>query len=156
MGLRTSFITSSSDRSGSMLITFLPLVCIGCSALLSPVLTRGFFCGLLIFLLNGTQVHSRLRGLDLESFKGVHDNPGHREVAKPLAVGGDDVPGRSLGAAPGQGFLISLGVSVPELALLVVGVADLPVPLRVVEPPFEAPQLLFLTDVQEELEDARI
>src|SRR5262249_57274021 len=29
-------------------------------------------------------------------------------------------------------------------------------PLRVVEPPLEAPQLLFLDDVQEELEDKRV
>src|SRR6516164_3118549 len=84
------------------------------STALSSMLARGFSCGLLILLSSGVQVHGGQRGPDLESFQEVHDNPGHREVAKPLSVSGDDVPGRPLGAAARQGFLVGLDVAVPE------------------------------------------
>src|SRR4029077_2408469 len=68
----------------------------------SPVVFgRGFFFGVLILLPNGFEVHGRRGQLDLEPFQVVHDNPGHREVAKPLAVGGDDEPGCPLGATTG-------------------------------------------------------
>ena len=72
------------------------------------MLAPGFFCGLLILLSNDAQVHRGLRRLDVESFQAVHGNPGHREVAKPLAIRGNDEPGCPLGVAAGQGLLVGL------------------------------------------------
>ena len=59
-------------------------------------------------------------------------------------------------AAAGQGLLVGRHVVVPELSLLVVGLADLPLLGRIVEPLLEASQLLFLGDVEVELENVRV
>jgi hypothetical protein len=72
----------------------------------------------LILLANGFEVHGRRGHLKIEPFQVVHDKPGHREVAKPLAVGGEDEPRRPLRATAGQGVLVGFGVGVPALALL--------------------------------------
>src|SRR4051794_24634077 len=61
-----------------------------------PALGRGPVCRFLVLLANDSQVYGRQRWLDLEPFQEVCGNPGHREVAKPLAVRGDDEPGRPL------------------------------------------------------------
>ena len=65
----------------------------------------------------------------------------------------DDEPGRLLGTASGQDFLVSRRVIVPELSFHVIGLADLPLLGRIVEPFLEATQLLLFGDVQVELED---
>jgi hypothetical protein len=122
----------------------------------SPGLACGFFFGVFVVLANGVEVHGGGGQLDLEPFQVVHDNPRHGEVAKPLTVGGDDKPGRPFGAATGQGFLVGLRVGVPEPSLLVVGIADLPVAVQVVESSLESPQLFLLTDVEEELDYMRV
>ena len=71
-------------------------------------------------------------------------------------VGGDDEPRGVFGAAPGERVLVSRRVVVPVGSLLVIGLADLPLLGRVVEPILEALQLLVFRDVQEELEDVGI
>ena len=48
------------------------------------------------------------------------------------------------------------GVVIPELAFLVVVVADFPIASWIVETLFETLQLLFLADVQEELDDVGV
>jgi hypothetical protein len=64
--------------------------------------------------------------------------------------------GRLLGTAAGQDVLVSRDVVVPELSLLVVGLADLPLLGRIVEPLLEATQLLLFRDVVVELENVGV
>ena len=71
-------------------------------------------------------------------------------------VRGNHIPGCVLGAAARERLLVRGDVVVPVLALRVVGLADLPLLGRVFEALPEARELLFLRDVQEELEDARV
>ena len=78
------------------------------------------------------------------------------QVAEPLVVRRNDVPGRVLGTGSGKHVLEGLRVGVPVLSLLVVVLADLPVPGGVVEPPLETFQLLFSADMQKESDDLRI
>jgi len=85
----------------------------------------------------------------------LDDDARDQQVAKPLVIGGNDEPRRVLGAATRECFFVAGDVFVPEAALLVVGLADLPVLAGVVEPLFETLQLLFFGDVQEELENLR-
>ena len=54
-----------------------------------------------------------------------------------------------------QGLVEGVEIVVEEGALLVVGVADLPLPVRIVQPLGEAAQLLLLGDHEAELEDRR-
>src|SRR5262249_32030609 len=60
----------------------------GSLTVLSPILAGRIFCGILILLLNSPQVYGGQRGSNIEPFQGVHDNPGQRRVANPLAVSG--------------------------------------------------------------------
>jgi hypothetical protein len=53
-------------------------------------------------------------------------------------------------ASRAERILESHNIIVPPLAFGVIGFADLPVAGRIVEPPFEARQLLRFADVQEE------
>ena len=68
---------------------------------------------------------------------GVRDDLRDSEVPKPLVVRRDDVPRRVARAGLLQGVLERGDVLRPELALGVVGLADLPVPRRIVQPFFE-------------------
>ena len=61
--------------------------------------------------------------------------------------------GAVLGAGAAQGVFIGRRVLRPKLPLGIIGLADLPVPRRIVQPPLEPPELFFRADVQEELED---
>ncbi len=108
--------------------------------------------GVILFA-NVLDIHRRRRKRHLQSFQVLHDDPGDGEVPEPLVVGGDNKPGGVLGAATGERVLVSRRVVVPVRSLLVIGLADLPLLGRVVEPILEAFQLLAFGDVQEELED---
>ena len=81
------------------------------------------------------------------------DDPGDGKVAERLVVAGNGEPGRVLGRGALQRLVEGGEVVVEVGALLVVGIADLPLPVRVVEPLGEAPELLRLGDDQAELED---
>src|SRR5262245_19932212 len=96
-----------------------------------------------------------LRGGDLEVHvvQGVCDYLRNDQVAEPLPVGGNDVPGRFLGAGQPQCVLECLGIVVPQFALGIVAFADLPIPLRIIEPGSEALQLFLRADMEEELDD---
>src|ERR1019366_7376197 len=67
-----------------------------------------------------------------------------------------DEPGGFPSTTARQDVLVGRRVLVPELSLLVVGLADLPLLGRIVEPFLEATQLLLFRDVQVELEDVGV
>ena len=102
------------------------------------------------------EVDGRLRGLEAHVLHGVGDDLRHREIAEPLLIGRDDVPGGVLLRAVRQRVLESLDVIVPAIALAVIGRADLPLPRGIVEALLEPRELLLLRDVEEELEDRRL
>jgi len=56
---------------------------------------------------------------------------GHDEPCEPFVVGRNDVPRRPLGAAPSQRITVCLGVPVPQIPLIEIARAELPV-LRLV------------------------
>src|SRR3954447_15917492 len=85
----------------------------------------------------------------------LDDDPAHGPVAEPLAVGGDDVPGRLLGRGVRDRLLVGGLVVVPALALGEVAGVELPALGRVVEARLQPLRLLLARDVQEELDDAR-
>jgi hypothetical protein len=87
---------------------------------------------------------------------GGADDLRDREVAEPLVVRRDHVPRGALGRAFGQHVFVCRHVVVPEGPFLVVRIADLPLPRRVVEPLLEALELLVFRDVEEELHDRRV
>ncbi len=70
-------------------------------------------------------------------------------------VGRNHIPRGVLRARPFHSVLERLDVVRPQLALRVVGLADFPVPRRVIEPLLEALELLLGADVEIELENAR-
>src|SRR5262249_37067524 len=96
-------------------------------------------------------IHLRRRELQPHLLQRVRDDLRDGEIAKPLVVGRDDVPGRVLRARLLHGVLERLDVGGPELALGVVGLADLPVAPGVLEPLVEAGELLLRADMEVEL-----
>ena len=83
----------------------------------------------------------------------VDDDGGDGEVAIPLVVGGDDEPRGMLAAGGGEDVVVGIHVPGPELALVNVGVGELPVFFRVVDAGLEAAGLFVAGDVEIELED---
>src|SRR5207248_3249570 len=63
------------------------------------------------------------------------------------------VPRRILSAGPRKRLLVGLHVLWPQRAIGVIGLADLPLALRILETLPEAVELLVLADVQEDLDD---
>src|SRR5271157_2131901 len=107
----------------------------------------------MILFANVLDIHRRRGESQLQPFQVLHDDPAHGEVPEPLVVGRDNEPRGMLGAATGECILVSRRVVAPGRSLLVIGLADLPLLGRVVEPVLEALQLLPFGDVQVELED---
>ena len=99
------------------------------------------------------EIDGGLGVFQLHPLHGVEDDPGHGKVAERLGVARNGEPGRVLGRGALQRLVEGGEVVVEVGALLVVGIADLPLPVRVVEPLGKAPQLLLLRDDQAELED---
>jgi hypothetical protein len=104
---------------------------------------------------NIRDVDVRRRQLQPHVVHRVRDDLRYREVAEPLVVCRNDVPGGVLRARQGHGVLVRVHVLRPQLAFGVVAFADLPIPRRVVEPLLEARQLLFRADVEKELQNGR-
>src|SRR5580704_6155878 len=74
------------------------------------------------------------QGFDhVERFHRVRHNLRHRQIAKPLVARGDYVPWRLAGTGGVDRILERCDVVVPKRALGIVGLADLPVPLRLSE-----------------------
>src|SRR5216683_5688203 len=93
------------------------------------------------------------RVFKFEGLQGVDDDPRDGHVAVPLAVGRDDKPGSMLVARGGDEGLVGVLVPRPELALLEVGLVQLPVLVGGVDAGLQAASLLLVGDVQEKLED---
>ena len=77
----------------------------------------------------------------------------HCQVPEPLVVRRNDVPGRMLGAGRRHGVLEGRDVVVPQRALGIVRLADLPVACRILEAFGETGELRVAIDVQVKLED---
>jgi len=106
-----------------------------------------------ILLLDLVDVDRRRGEFHAQGLQGLGDDPGDGKIAEPLVVRGDDEPGGVLGAAFVQCVLEGLGVGVPERALGVVPLADLPVPGGVLDTDLEAFELFGGVDVEIELQD---
>src|SRR5438876_11993996 len=79
-----------------------------------------------------------------------------REIAMPLVIGGDHVPGRVRRAAAREELLVGGEVAVPERPLLHIARRELPVLGRIGQALAEPAALLALADVEEELHDERV
>ena len=78
-------------------------------------------------------VHSGLGVLHVQRLEMLDNNARDGKVAEPLVVRWNDEPRRVCGAAAREGFFVGRDIIVPESAFLVVGLADFPLPGRVVE-----------------------
>src|SRR5207249_1683973 len=75
---------------------------------------------------DSAQILLRLRPFHLQSFERIDDRLGDDIIAKPFAIGRDDVPGRMLRAALVDGVLVSRMKLVPSFAHFQVGHRKLP------------------------------
>src|SRR5262245_51157688 len=91
--------------------------------------------------------------LRVELDQRVGDHGSRSETREPLAVGGDHVPRRPLGAGVAEHLRERVLVGIPEVPLLHVVRGELPVVIGQVDAPQEADTLLFLREVQEQLHD---
>ena len=89
----------------------------------------------------------------VEVIEHLAQDVGDREVAEPLPVGGDEVPGSPVGGCPTQDLLEGRDVGRPQVALSQVTLRELPALVGLVEPRLEPLALLVAVDVQEELDD---
>ena len=121
-----------------------------------PVLVISLFGGLMVFPADHLQINLGLRHLHAQVFHGGRNDLRDRQVAKPLVIGRDDVPGRFFLAGLGKYVLERFGVVIPQLTFLVVALADLPVSRGIIKPLLEAFKLLFLADMQKELDDVGV
>src|SRR5437879_624532 len=74
----------------------------------------------MVLLADFRQVDGWRREFQVEAFEVLDDDPGDGQIAEPFVVGRDDVPGRRIGAAAGEGVVVGSGVIVPEAAFFVV------------------------------------
>src|SRR5690606_34933095 len=100
-------------------------------------------------LLDGDSVQPGLRVREprIQSLERFAQKPTDRQVAIPLAVRRDDMPGGGPGIAQAQRVLVRRLVRVPQLALGDVLLVELPVLRRVVKPGLEPGALFVLADV---------
>jgi hypothetical protein len=101
------------------------------------------------------EVLDRLRIARIELVERVGEDVGDGQVAEPLPVRRDDVPGRLRGRAARQRLLVGGDVVVPALALLEVAEPELPALVRIIETRLEPLALFVAIDVKEEFENGR-
>ena len=89
----------------------------------------------------------------LKFVKRIQDNLGNDQPGILLIIGGNDVPGRVMGAGRGQASLISSHVMLPVLPLVNVRDAEFPVLVRLINALEESLSLLCFRQVQEEFDD---
>src|ERR1700738_168009 len=77
----------------------------------------------------------------------------YSQITKPLVIRRDHIPRRVASAGGIDRVLERRDVIVPQRPLEIVGLADLPVPLRILQPLGKARELFFLADIQEEFQD---
>src|SRR5450755_2333007 len=122
---------------------------------------RGSSLGCLLFealldleqLLPPRPAHGRELRVDLH--QGMPDHGQRGDPPEPLAVGGNHVPRRPLGAGVREHLREDLLVLVPVGALLHVAGGELPVVVGQVEAAQEARALLLLGQIEEQLHDAK-
>ncbi len=85
----------------------------------------------------------------------IQDNLGNSQAGVFLIVGGNDVPGRVMGACRLQASLVSLHVVLPVFPLVNVRGAELPVLVRLINALEESLSLLFLRKVEEYFDSSR-
>ena len=98
-------------------------------------------------------LRARLGVSHFEFIERIEDNLGHDQPGILFVVGGDDVPGRVMGAGGAQASLISLRVLLPVFPLVDVRDAELPVLARLIDALEEAFALLAFREMEEELDD---
>jgi hypothetical protein len=103
--------------------------------------------------LDGGGVYGGFGILELEALHEVDDDRRDGDVTVPLVVAGDDEPGGVLAAGGGEEVVVGVHVAGPELALVDVGVGELPVFFLVVDAGLEAAGLLVPRDMEVELKD---
>ena len=86
----------------------------------------------------------------------VGDDLRNGQIAKPLFVRGDHVPGRLFGRAAVECILVGHCVIVPSVAFGVIAGADFPLPCRIIEPRLKPGELLIFRNRQKELEHHRV
>ena len=99
--------------------------------------------GGVVLAANLFNVDRRLWIFHVQRFKVLDDNARDGQIAEPFVIGRNDEPGRMRRAATGERVFIGGHIILPESALLIVGLADLPVFGGVVETILEALQLFF-------------
>ena len=109
--------------------------------------------GLVVLAPDLRQIDGRLWEHHVYRFHRVRHDLRYRQIAKPLVVRGDYVPRRLAGTGGADRIFERCDVVVPQRALGIVGLANLPVPLRILQPLGKARELSFLADVQEEFQD---
>ena len=102
---------------------------------------------------DGGDVEAGLGELGLEVRQGAPDEVSHGDVAVPLAVGRDDVPGGVLGRSAGNGVLVGLDVAGPQVAVLDILGHEFPLLAGVVLALEQALSLLFVADVEENFDN---
>ena len=83
----------------------------------------------------------------------IEDDLGHDQPGILLVIGRNDLPGRVPRARRAQAFLVRFHVRLPVVTLAHVGLAELPVLVRLLDAGQEALPLFVLREVEEELED---
>src|SRR5215469_7066962 len=148
-----------SHDSGSRLLRHGPLD----SQPDAPTKTRGRWSGGALFCFGAMiltpylgDVHRRFGPLHAQLFESADHDLRYCQIAKPFVVCRDHKPWSVWGASLLQRFLERFHVIVPVTALLVIGLADLPLSRGVFQSLLEARQLLGLRDMQEKLEDGRM
>ena len=91
----------------------------------------------------------------LKFIERIQDNLGNNQPGIFLIIGGNDIPGRVMGAGRGQASLISLHVMLPVFPLVNIREAEFPVFVRLINALEESLSLFVLRQVKEDLDDPR-
>ena len=92
----------------------------------------------MVLLADEFEIDLRLGRRDVHVLKGGGDDLRDGEIAKPLVISGDNVPGSVVGAGLVEDGFVGANVVVPEFALAVIVFADLPVARRIVKATLES------------------
>ena len=101
----------------------------------------------MVLLFDLVDIYRRCRKVHTQRIQSLGDNLGDSEVTEPFVVRGNDKPGSVFAAAFAQHVFESFGVGIPERALSVVPIADLPVTGGVGDACFKTLQLLKLENM---------
>ena len=109
----------------------------------------------MIFAPNVRDVHGWLRELHVHIFHRLDNDFRNSKVPEPFVIRRNDEPRSVFSAGLVKHILERLRVVIPESAFLVVGVTDLPLTRRVIQPLLESGKLFLFRDVQKKFENCR-